>query len=535
MVDSSAAFERGNDGESYSGVNGDPANDEWVPRSIIPASDALNADGQERVSALVKMGALKRQAGDHSAAEELFRTALEIGEQTFGPDSPALIPALTGLSAARVMCGKVEVAEFLATRVVAVSENALTEQEPDLAIHLNELARLSLQQSAYSVAEPLLLRLLAMKRSKGEDHPEVGTVLASLATVRQALGRHESAEQLWRRVLEIRERTLAPNHFALAIALEHLGEACAARGKIGEALELLRRAQTIRQLTLGSGHPSLRESQDRIADLELQGQDALDLSPEKPPAPEPDRFRLLSSNSHSLIAAPAIVRERGAPPRRGTARVIEREPARAAEIPSIPTPSPTLNLAAFSDGPPQPDPTPYRGLLLSIQQEMGENAGTGEDAPSFAGAAFVASVADALKQRQKATMIGVGAIVLLGILATVSRGWTDLPATAVDASSLSGLRASPAPPPAEASPGAFGFRTNPGSAPAVAASGGTPVTASRTRIADQRPAPKKATEKREQPTGIAIPKVSSALTRGFDSLVRARGGSGSESGDLLLA
>src|SRR5205814_4996200 len=96
--------------------------------------------------------------------------------------------------------------------------------------------RLYLKQSEYSSAEPLLLRLLDLKRSKGEDHPEVATVLASLASVRQALGMHESAEQLWRRVLDIRERTLAPNHFATASALEHLGGSCAARGKLEEVL-----------------------------------------------------------------------------------------------------------------------------------------------------------------------------------------------------------------------------------------------------------------------------------------------------------
>src|SRR5450756_1108520 len=121
----------------------------------------------------------------------------------------------------------------------------------DLMLLLNDLTRIYLRQSAYAAAEPLLLRLLEMTRNKGEDHPEVATVMASLATVRQALGRHESAEHLWRRVLDIRERTLAPNHFAIATALEHFGESCAARGKIREALAAFQRAHTIRERTLG--------------------------------------------------------------------------------------------------------------------------------------------------------------------------------------------------------------------------------------------------------------------------------------------
>jgi TonB family protein len=51
------------------------------------------------------------------------------------------------------------------------------------------------------------------------------------------------------------------------------------------------------------------------------------------------------------------------------------------------------------------------------------------------------------------------------------------------------------------------------------------VTASRIRLADQKPAAKKPTETRTEPPRINIPTVSSALAAGFDSVVRARSGS----------
>ena len=101
-------------------------------------------------------------------------------------------------------------------------------------------------------------------------------------------------------MLDIRERTLAPNHVGLATALERLAESCSARGKIGEALGLLQRALTIRELTLGVGNPSLRVSRDRIADLQLQAsEEGLDGASLESPLPAPDRVRLLAAD-HSV-------------------------------------------------------------------------------------------------------------------------------------------------------------------------------------------------------------------------------------------
>jgi TonB family protein len=469
------------------------------------------------------MGAAKQAAGDYSEAEELFRKALEIGERFLGTDNAALIPALTSLASARVMCGKLADAQQLAKRAVAVSENGLVENEPEVAILINDLARLCLKQSAHAVAEPLLLRLLEMKRSKGEDHPEVGTVLASLATVRHALGRHESAEQLWRRVLEIRERTLAPNHFGLATALEHLAETCAARGKIGEALQLFQRAQNIRELTLGAGHPSLRISRDRIADLQLQAGESLDTAHDAP-APAPDKFRLLAANngvaSHSMVASPPPpARERFDAPRKGSARVVEREPVIEEIAPQPPMTAPAVVEAAAAEARPEAiEQVSYRDVILSIQQEMEE-----EEAASAPG--FFASVGAAVKERQQSALIGVGVLALVAILVTASRVWTGSGRLASSAEAPVQGTSSISAPVLDASTNAVVPGNGSSVAPAVVAAGGTPVTASRIRLADQKPAAKKPTETRPEPPRINIPKVSSALAAGFDSVVRARSGS----------
>src|SRR6185503_16132334 len=216
------------------------------------------------LGSLIRLATTKQQSGDDAEAEHYFLKALQLADKTLGS------------------------------------------AHPEMMLLLTDLTRFYLKKSAFASAEPHLLRLLELKRAKGDDHPEVATVLASLATVRQALGSHESAEQLWRRVLSIREQTLAPNHFAIATALEGLGEACAARGNIAEALPALQRALTIRERTLGAGHPSLRTSKERIADLQLQSaEDPFDSVAGTDATPSKEKYRLLSGD-HLRLTAPQI-------------------------------------------------------------------------------------------------------------------------------------------------------------------------------------------------------------------------------------
>ena len=304
MNESTASYEQHIESARLAHGRADSAGTEQALRSAIRAAESL-ADGHLKlVAALIRLGDLKHGEGLSDEAEVLFRRALDIGERILGQDDLALVPPLTSLGALRIARGKPEDAEPLLTRALAISEKSLGRDHPDLVVLLNDLSRHYLKQSAYAFAEPLLLQLYSIKRSKGEDHPEVATVLASLAAVRQALGRHDAAEQLWRRVLEIRERTLAPNHFAIATAIEHLAETCAARGKLGEALQLFQRALAMRELTLGAAHPSLRVSRERIADLQLQGsEESFDLGSASP---------LLKLAEWALPAAPEAPATRGA-------------------------------------------------------------------------------------------------------------------------------------------------------------------------------------------------------------------------------
>jgi TonB family protein len=311
----------------------------------------------------------------------------------------------------------------VATADRATAERALREaihavdslgpDEADLVLVLNDLIRLCLKASEHALAEPLLLRLLDIKRAKGEEHPEYATVLASLAAVRQALGKHEEAEQLWRRVIEIREQILAPNHFTLATAFEHLGEACAARGKFAEALKVSQRALAIREATLGRDHASLRSSRERIADLEMAaGEDILDTGgassgPLKRPA--------IAPGDGVDVSKPKVVSEK-------PALLLHSEPAFAEQPPRPsnppaavqrrPSPAPAPSAVQRKSPAPVPAPVKPEAYLSVLENLKDEIAVADERTPATTGQSRMAALVLFLRQPKAAAIVGVSAITL---------------------------------------------------------------------------------------------------------------------------
>ena len=473
MVDAAAGLERSIDTTAYSPIaGGDRVTTDRIPRPSDASNDSNDASHQDLAS-LVRHGAMKLEMGNETEAAECFRKALEIGDRTLGAD------------------------------------------HPDLILLLNDLTRIYLRQSAYAAAEPLLLRLLELKRSKGEDHPEVATVLASLGTVRQALGHHESAEQLWRRVLDIREHTLAPNHFAIATALEHFGASCAARGKIREALAAFQRAHAIRERTLGSDHASLRSSRERIADLQLQASDeSLEHSGGGTP-PAQDRYRLVSGDppAVSSLSPVALTHERvpGPVSRKKTVMIQAPlpEPVTIENAPVVEQAAPSGVATA------QQESAPYLPVLETIREEL-ETPDQGVSLVERARAILARAIAF-LGMRQ----IVAGAVVLVIVslliaVATGAHGWGEVEQTTALAASL----------PTHASPlvigsaGAIAVTTNdparvPVSAPAIAIPKAAPQ---HPRVSEEQNPPRRATEQKSDSKKIAIPTLSTGMMSRLDSV-----------------
>jgi TonB family protein len=151
---------------------------------------------------------------------------------------------------------------------ITAGEEHLPAGHPAIGAALNELGRQYIRRADFASAEPVLHRLLKITRAKGDRHPDVATVLAGLAVARRGLGDLATAEKVYRHALKIREEVLAPDHMAIVVTLEQLGETCEARGNLGEALVHLQRALPRRERALGADHASVERLRARIAELE---------------------------------------------------------------------------------------------------------------------------------------------------------------------------------------------------------------------------------------------------------------------------
>ena len=144
-------------------------------------------------------------------AEPLFRRALAIDEQSYGPDHPDVASDLNNLAG----CSRPRTAWRRPSRsyrrALAIDEKAYGPDHPDVATDLNNLAELLQATNRLAEAEPLYRRALAIdERSYGPDHPDVASDLNNLAALLQATNRLSEAEPLFRRALAIDERRTAP-------------------------------------------------------------------------------------------------------------------------------------------------------------------------------------------------------------------------------------------------------------------------------------------------------------------------------------
>ena len=158
-----------------------------------------------------QLGLLFWAKARYAEAEPLMRRALEIGEESLGPDQVAA--DLNNLAQLLQATGRLGEAEPLIRRALAIDEASSGPDHPSVAVGLNNLAILLQSTDCLDEAEPLILRALAIdEASYGAHHPCVAIRLTTLASLLYTKNRLTEAEPLMRRALAIDEGSYGPNH-----------------------------------------------------------------------------------------------------------------------------------------------------------------------------------------------------------------------------------------------------------------------------------------------------------------------------------
>ena len=147
---------------------------------------------------------------------------------------------------------------------LAVGQEDVTERVENLNAEVMELY----QAGKYTEALVPARRVLELsEEALGPDHPDVAFALNVLGLLYHDLGDYAQAEPLYRRALAIDEKTLSPEHPVVAVSLNNLGLLYDATGDYAQAEPLYRRALAIWEQALGSEHPKVALALNNLSGL----------------------------------------------------------------------------------------------------------------------------------------------------------------------------------------------------------------------------------------------------------------------------
>lgn len=148
-------------------------------------------------------------------------------------------------------------AESLYQQGLQIQEQALGPEHPDVVYPLICLAECYKERDKLAESEELYRRVLRIREqipgSRRLD--DLATVLNNLASLCAKLGKDTEAEELYWRALKTREQQLPPGHPDLTIPLNKLASFYTDQGRYAEAERLYQQSLEIREQESGPEHP----------------------------------------------------------------------------------------------------------------------------------------------------------------------------------------------------------------------------------------------------------------------------------------
>lgn len=225
--------------------------------------DSLNAS-----VSLNNVATMYQSTGQYAQAEPLYRRALAIREKTLGPDHREVAPILSNLAELYLAQRQFLEAEPLLQRELAIQEKALGPDHPAVAQILDKLARLYATQGQYPRAEPLFKRAVAIQeKTFGPDHSAVARSLVDLADLYEAQGLYPEAEPLYTRAVAMQEKAFGLDNPEVAASMNSFGVFYLDQGRYAQAEPLFKGALAIREKVFGPNHPNVAESLNSLAGM----------------------------------------------------------------------------------------------------------------------------------------------------------------------------------------------------------------------------------------------------------------------------
>jgi CHAT domain-containing protein/tetratricopeptide (TPR) repeat protein len=196
---------------------------------------------------------------------ETAERCIEINRKVFGEEHANFATSLSNLAVVLRRSDDPEGAKTLQRRVLALREKIFGPHSMEVALTLSNMAAPEGMSGNFPAARALLERALSICEELGARDAFATNVLYNLGTLNDTLGDFAKSRDYHVRALEIRRRTLSPDHpltaassYGLAIALTQLGDFAAARTLYEQSL-------SIQEKALGPDHPEFAESLSNLA------------------------------------------------------------------------------------------------------------------------------------------------------------------------------------------------------------------------------------------------------------------------------
>ncbi len=204
-------------------------------------------------------------------AAPLVQSVVERSERAFGPDDERTIEALSDLAALHERNNRPEEAEALNRRVLAARVTLLGESHEKTITSMNNLANALDEPEEMAEAITLLEQVLKYQENhNGLDHPKTLATANNLATAYRDTGRTDEARKLFLETLAIKKRILPPGHPSVIISMVNLSDMEETLGRLDEAEALLLEAVTLAREHLGENDFHTLGALNNLASLYIE-------------------------------------------------------------------------------------------------------------------------------------------------------------------------------------------------------------------------------------------------------------------------
>jgi tetratricopeptide (TPR) repeat protein len=223
-------------------------------------------DNDVRLAASLKdLAGYYRIRGLFAKSEPLLERELRVREKAQGAEHPDVVANVARMVQFYLQQGKVEKGERLTSLLVSFADRKLKEQTV-LKDHFQKLSSYFEKHAGYRESGTVLKQLESVTgKTVANQDMEFATSLDAVAALYKTRNKLALAEQLYKRALELRARSLPPGHLALALSYDNLGSLCAALGNNALAEHNFKQALQVTEKTFDPTRPEIFARLDSLA------------------------------------------------------------------------------------------------------------------------------------------------------------------------------------------------------------------------------------------------------------------------------